>query len=112
MLKDVYKVKAEWVAEDPRPIVKTIDGKFFACPMSVITENTWSIINLVNSTTDTDCNILHLPYPGENGAGSYLEQPKWYRDAVNIVRDMRLTDRSNRAEAARLKAKRGARNGK
>ena len=68
--------------------------------MSVITENTWSIIGLVNNTTDADCNILHLPYPGY-----YLEQPKWYRDAVNIIKGMRMEDRNKRALAARQKAK-------
>lgn len=62
--------------------------KLFECPLSAITHNTWSIISLVNETTDTDGNILHLPFEG-----ALTDQPQWYRDAVKIVKSERVAHR-------------------
>jgi hypothetical protein len=87
-------LSSEITRKDLKPL-KTQTGRFYACPVSVITENTRSIMDLVNNTTDIDCNILHMPFPG-----SYLEQPKWYRDSVNIIRN----ERDKKREADRIKA--------
>ena len=94
-------MSSEITRKDLKPL-KTQTGRFYACPVSVITENTRSIMDLVNNTTDIDCNILHMPFPG-----SYLDQPRWYRDAVNIIRNERNKKRAADAERAALKAKRG-----
>lgn len=75
--------KDEWhlVPANRRQVLKVGDLKLFECPLSCITLQTWSILGLVNETTDGDGNILHLPL-----AGAYLDQPEWYRVAVRIRR--------------------------
>lgn len=72
-------------------MLKIADLKYFECPLSVITPRTWQILRLVNETTDSDTNILHLPFQG-----TILDQPPWYRAAVQIVREER--SRHNREE--------------
>jgi hypothetical protein len=65
-----------------RRVLKIDDIIFLECPMSCITRRTWEILRLVNETTDGEhTNILHLPFPG-----TILDQPPWYRQAVQIVR--------------------------
>lgn len=83
-----------------KPVLKVADTKFMACPVSSITTRTWEIIALVNQTTDAEGNILHLPFPG-----SYLQQPQWYREAVQIVRGERA--RHQREQMEKERAKRG-----
>ena len=78
---------------DQYRVAKVNDLLFYECPLSFITPKTWKILQLVNDTTDGDCNIMALPYPG-----AYTEQPDWYREAVRVVR-------TARAENQRLKVK-------
>jgi len=47
----------------------------------------------VTETVNEEGNILHLPYPG-----TYLEQPPWYREAVNILRENRNKYRKEQAK--------------
>lgn len=95
---------AEWrrVSASLRHVLKIADTKFFACPVSTITRRSWDMLALVNQTTSAEGNILHLPLPG-----SYLQQPAWYREAVQIVRSERA--RHQREELDKEKAKRGHR---
>lgn len=72
-------------------VVKVLDVKFHACPVSSITGKTWQILKLVNETTDENGNILHLPYEG-----AYLDQPQWYRDAVSISKRLRIEYRKEK----------------
>jgi len=79
-------LKADWLTVDSRirTFQKIQDVKFYACPVGCITGKTWKILQMVNDTTDGDCNILHLPY-----AGTFVDQPDWYKQAVRIVRSAR-----------------------
>ncbi len=55
---------------------------FLACPLSVLTANTWDVIDLVSECTGGEnCDLLHLPFPGP-----LLDQPPWFREAVKIYR--------------------------
>lgn len=68
-------------------MLKIDNLKFFQCPLSYITPRSWRILDLVVETTSGETGeILHLPY-----SGSYLEQPAWYREAVKIRRNERLS---------------------
>jgi hypothetical protein len=87
----ILKGKNEWimVTSTLRPIVKVDDIKFYECPVSAISHRTWQRIRLVNETTDPEhTNILHLPFPG-----TFLDQPPWYRQTVQIVRQERAANR-------------------
>jgi hypothetical protein len=55
----------EWrsVPADTQHIEKIADLKYLACPISVITRDTWDLIKLVNLCADKDGNIHHLPEP-------------------------------------------------
>jgi hypothetical protein len=75
--------------------------KFLACPLSTITTQTWDVLNLVNDCTDGDGNLLNLPF-----AGSVLEQPEWFREAVRIVRSERAEWRKQQMEDAKRDRKR------
>jgi hypothetical protein len=72
------------------------DLKILACPMSTITSQTWEILRIVDVTLDAEGNIACLPYPG-----AYLEQPIWYRQAVDIVRRERSEHRRKEMEKRR-----------
>ena len=82
-------LKSEWeeLTADMSPL-KIGEVKFLQCPVSVVTEQTWQILSIINKTTDEDCKII-LPYSGT----SYLEQPRWYLQAIDIVRAARSKNR-------------------
>lgn len=89
----------EWitVSTKARDILKLGDMKFMACPVSTITPRTWQLIKLVNETTSAEnCEILHLPFEG-----GLLDQPIWYRQAVEIVRHERAEHRAEEMEKIR-----------
>lgn len=66
-------------------VVKIDDLKFFVCPLTYITRRSWELLDLVNETTNLETGqVAFLPCPG-----SYLEQPGWYREAVQIKRGER-----------------------
>jgi hypothetical protein len=67
--------------------------KFYQCPVSLITPKTWEILKIVNTTTNGDCNII-FPYKG----ASYTEQPRWYLQAVEIVRQARAANQRQRVK--------------
>jgi hypothetical protein len=71
-------------ASSQGPSLKFNEVIFKQCPVSAITPKTWEILRIVNTTTDGECNII-LPYRGS----SYKDQPKWYLQAVEIVRNAR-----------------------
>lgn len=90
----------EWlqVPAGLRHVLKIDDLKFYQCPVSCITPRTWRMLRTVNETTNADGDILHLPYPG-----TILEQPEWYREAVQIVRSERARHRREEMEKLRNK---------
>lgn len=90
--KDEWK---EWPAS-LRHVEKWGDLKLFACPLSTITAQTWQVLRIVNQTTDADGCIRQLPYPG-----AYLDQPLWYRQAVEIVTKERAEHRKDEMEKRR-----------
>lgn len=83
LLRDEWK---EW------PTIKHVekwgDLKLFECPLTVITSQTWEILRIVNSTVNSDGDIV-LPYEGL----TYVEQPAWYKQAVEVVRRERYEHR-------------------
>lgn len=85
-IADPILMKDDWhlISPSRRHVLKIRDLKFYQCPVSVITATTWDVISLVNETTDGEGNILHLPF-----AGSYLDQPHWYREAVKLTKQER-----------------------
>lgn len=69
---------------DVRPVLHGSDFgdlRFYQCPVSTITADTWEMLALVNETTNAEGEIIHLPWPG-----TILDQPGTYREAVRIVR--------------------------
>lgn len=69
-------------------VLKIDDLKFFACPVSFITARSRQLLELVNETCDLETGkIDHLPYPG-----TITQQPDWYREAVKIKRNERLSE--------------------
>jgi hypothetical protein len=74
------------------------DLKLYECPLTTITDLTWQIIRIVNQTTDDNGKILHLPYQG-----AYLDQPEWYRTAVEITQRERAEHQRKQLEAQRGK---------
>lgn len=88
--------KDEWlqVSSKARDVLKLEDMKFMACPVSTITPRTWQILKLVNDCCSAEnCDIIQLPFPG-----SLLEQPVWFRQAVDIIRRERAEHRSREME--------------
>jgi hypothetical protein len=82
-------------------VLKIDDLKFFACPLSFISSKSWQMLELVNETTDLETGrILHLPYPG-----TITQQPEWYREAVKIKRNERLSEWYSEELDKRLKKK-------
>jgi hypothetical protein len=92
--------KSEWlqIPGDLRPVLKLDDLKFYQCPVSSISQKTWQILELVNETTNAECDILHLPYQG-----TILDQPIFYREAVKIVRNERNKHRQRKMDEMRQK---------
>lgn len=93
----------EWkkVAPAQRPALKIpwAPTKFMACPVSTISTTTWQVLGLVNECTSAEhTDLLHLPFDGK-----LLDQPRWFRAAVSIVRDERNAYRSHRMEESRKK---------
>jgi hypothetical protein len=88
-------LKSEWkevtANHHHSSVLKIGDLKFMSCPVSTITTDTWDILALVSETTDGDCNILNLPF-----AGTIIEQPQWYRQAVKIVKSERAKHQQER----------------
>lgn len=90
----------EWKLVTPslRHVLKVGQTKFFECPISAITGKTWKIVGLVNETTNSEGDILHLPFQG-----CYEDQPQWYKDAVVIVKSERARHRAEQMEKPRGK---------
>lgn len=61
---------------------KIDDLKFFSCPLSVITGETWELLKQVNICTNAAGEIVHLPEP----EFSILDQSPRFLKAVEIVR--------------------------
>lgn len=95
--KKTLSNKGEWGLWPPalKPAIKLGDLKLYECPLTAITGRTWDIIRIVNQTTDDSGKILHMPYPG-----SYLEQPEWYREAVEITQRERAEHRRKQLDKA------------
>ena len=93
-------LKEDWksISATHKHILKVGDLKFFECPASAITRKTWDIISLVNETTNTDGDILHLPFDG-----TFLDQPSWYREAVRVTRRERAQHTKESMRKAREK---------
>ena len=62
--------------------------KFFACPLSVISGESWELMRQVNLCTNTAGEIIHLPKPGF----SILDQSPRFLKAVEIVRRERNSE--------------------
>ena len=91
LLKHEWK---EW------PVIKHVekwdDLKIFECPLTAIKPQTWEILRIVNATVNGDGDILNLPF-----AGAYMDQPRWYRQAVEIVKRERGEHRRKDMEQRR-----------
>lgn len=88
--------KEEWlsVSSKARAVMKLDDLKFMACPVSTITPRSWQILKLINDCCSAEnCDIINLPFPG-----TLLEQPTWFRQAVDIVRRERAAHRAKEME--------------
>jgi len=85
----------EWPSKI-RPVEKWGDIKLYECPLTCITPRTWEILRLVNETTNIDGDVQHMPFPG-----AWLEQPRWYRQAVSIVKRERAEHKRREMEKAR-----------
>jgi hypothetical protein len=70
--------------------------KFFACPISTVTRQSWDVLRLVNDCTDADCHLVNLPFPG-----AVLDQPEWFLEAVRIVRSERAEWQRQKAEESK-----------
>jgi hypothetical protein len=94
----------EWrqVSKTLRHALKIDDLKFFVCPLSYITPQSWDLLALVNETTDSESgqylNIGHLP-----GLAAEIQKAGEgrYREAVRIKRN----ERHSRWFTERLKEK-------
>jgi len=89
-------LKSERVAKHTHELGKNQVKKagpviFYECPLSYITAKTWQLLQVVNDTTDGDCNIM-IAYTD----GPYLTQPDWYKEAVRIVRGARAEYRAEK----------------
>jgi hypothetical protein len=63
--------------------VKKLEGiKFFACPWSAITGETWDLLRQINLCTNPSGEIVHLPEP----EFSILDQSPRFLRGVEIVR--------------------------
>lgn len=69
-------------------VYKIEDLKFFACPLSTITGNTWELLRQVNLCCNAAGEIIHLPEPDL----SVLDQAPRFLTAVEIVRSERNSE--------------------
>jgi hypothetical protein len=99
-IKNPLRHVSQWKKSDPYPPLKVLDFKFLACPVSIITRRTWDILSLCNETLSAgeSGDIIHLPFPG-----CLTDQPRWFRDAAQIVRSERSRHRTEMMEKARGK---------
>jgi hypothetical protein len=85
-------VSEEWdrvpLAYHDHEVRKIEDLKFFACPVSTITGNTWDLIRQVNLCCNSEGQIIHLPEPEL----SILNQSPRFLQAVEIVRRERNSE--------------------
>lgn len=95
--------KSEWLKwpENLKHVDKWGDLKFFECPRSAITNRTWELIGLVNETTNLEGEVLHLPFDG-----TWLDQPEFYRTAVQIVKRERIDHKNKQIAKKTAEAKR------
>lgn len=69
--------------------VKKIENlKFFACPLTTITGNSWELLRQVNLCCNSAGEIVHLPEPDL----SILDQSPRFLKAVEIVRGERNSE--------------------
>lgn len=69
--------------------VKKLDTiKFFSCPCSAITGDTWDLLRQVNLCTNAAGEIVHLPEP----EFSIMDQSPRFLRAVEIVRSERNSE--------------------
>jgi hypothetical protein len=97
LLPDLAHGKDEWlqIPADLKHSVKFGDLKFYACPLLLITPETWSLLEMVNDCISAEHgDIINLPYPG-----TLTEQPAYFREAVRIVRAERAAWRNEQMEA-------------
>jgi hypothetical protein len=80
----------EWrsVPTDTPHVEKIADLKFLACPVSVITGETWELLRLVNICTNREGDILHLPEP----EFAIVDQSPRFLKAVELVRGERNSE--------------------
>jgi hypothetical protein len=69
-------------------VKKIEDVKFFACPLTTITGNTWELIRQVNICCDTEGTIRHLPEPDI----SIMAQSPRFLHAVQTIRSERHSE--------------------
>lgn len=69
-------------------VKKIEDLKFFACPLTTITGNTWELLRQVNFCCNSKGDIIHLPEPEL----SILDQSPRFLKAVEIVRNERNSE--------------------
>lgn len=103
VLHPILNGPEDWKLYPPekKPVAKLDRTKFFACPVSTITPHTWEMIRLGNAClTGEDDAITTLPF-----SGGYLEQPPWFREAMEIIRGERGRYRKEQLE--KLKNKKG-----
>lgn len=92
---DIAWGNAEWlqVPGDLKHVMKIDDVKFYRCPIAVITPYSWQLLQLVNDTTNGDCDLLPVP-PGHPALAEIAERPEAYREAVRIVKSERMAWRN------------------
>jgi hypothetical protein len=80
-------------------VLKIYHSKFFSCPLGIITPASWELLRLVNNCiTAENGDIACLPQ-----SGGWLDQPRWFQQAVDIVRNERNRHRKEQSEKARVK---------
>ncbi|MDD2365176.1 MAG: hypothetical protein PHN84_03335 [Desulfuromonadaceae bacterium] len=82
---------------------KIEDLKFFACPVSTITGNTWELMRQVNLCCNAAGEIKHLPEPDL----SILDQSPRFLRAVEIIRSERNSEWFYELQQKWAKAKAG-----
>ena len=82
-----------------KPVLKLGRSKFFACPVSTVTPHTWEMLRLGNACLSGENDaITILPF-----AGGYLDQPSWFREAMEIIRTERGKWRQDQREKLKKK---------
>lgn len=86
----------EWKQAIPgvKEICKIDRTKFYSCPVSEIWPQTWEMLRLVNACLSSETgDICCLPL-----AGGWLDQPRWFHQAVEIVRAERGRHRAEKMD--------------